>query len=61
MSNHEDLSKESEQQLKTIRHLQTRIKILEKSQNDLYKTTHQTERDNKTLKAQVRSIFPCNQ
>jgi hypothetical protein len=61
MSNHEDLSKESEQQLKTIRHLQTRIKILEKSQNDLYKTTHQTERDNKTLKTQVISFFPCNQ
>ncbi|CAF0929828.1 unnamed protein product [Adineta steineri] len=53
ISNHEDLSKENDQQTKTIRHLQTRIKLLEKSQNDLYKTTNQTERENKILKAQI--------
>ncbi|CAF4600164.1 unnamed protein product [Rotaria sp. Silwood1] len=53
MSNHDDLSKENEQQTKTIRHLQTRIKVLEKSQNDLYKTTSQIDRDNKTLKTQI--------
>ena len=53
MSNQDDLSKENEQQTKTIRHLQTRIKLLEKSQNDLYKTTNQIERENKSLKAQV--------
>ncbi|UJR38434.1 hypothetical protein I4U23_031102 [Adineta vaga] len=53
ISNHEDLTKENEQQTKTIRHLQTRIKLLEKSQNDILKTTNQTERDNKTLKAQI--------
>ena len=57
MSNQDDLSKENEQQTKTIRHLQTRIKLLEKSQNDLYKTTNLIERENKTLKAQV-SPFP---
>ncbi|CAF1551707.1 unnamed protein product, partial [Adineta steineri] len=34
-------------------HLQTRIKLLEKSQNDLYKTTNQTERENKILKTQI--------
>ncbi|CAF3295018.1 unnamed protein product, partial [Rotaria sp. Silwood2] len=53
MANHEELSKENEQQTKTIRHLQTRIKLLEKSQNDLYKTTNQNERENKTLKTQI--------
>ena len=53
MSNHDDLSKEIDQQIKTIRHLQTRIKLLEKYQNDLYKSTNQMERDNKTLKAQI--------
>ena len=56
MSNQDDLSKENEQQTKTIRHLQTRIKLLEKSQNDLYKTTNLIERENKTLKAQVSLI-----
>lgn len=55
MSDHDDLSKENDQQTKTIRHLQTRIKLLEKSQNDLYKTTNQIERENKTLKSQVFS------
>ena len=49
-----DLSKENEQQMKTIRHLQTRIKLLEKSQNDFYKSTNQIERENKTIKSQVR-------
>ena len=53
MSNQDDLSKENDQQTKTIRHLQTRIKLLEKSQNDLLKTTNQTERENKALKLQV--------
>ena len=53
MSNQDDLSKENDQQSKTIRHLQTRIKLLEKSQNDLYKTTNQMERENKTLKSQI--------
>jgi len=53
MADHDDLSKENDQQTKTIRHLQTRIKLLEKSQNDLYKTTNQIERENKTLKAQI--------
>jgi septal ring factor EnvC (AmiA/AmiB activator) len=53
MSDHDDLSKENDQQTKTIRHLQTRIKLLEKSQNDLYKTTNQIERENKTLKSQI--------
>ena len=49
----EDLCKENDQQTKTIRHLQTRIKLLEKSRNDLLKTTNQTERDKKALKLQV--------
>ena len=53
MSNQDDLCKENDQQTKTIRHLQTRIKLLEKSQNDLLKTTNQTERENKALKLQV--------
>jgi alpha-galactosidase/6-phospho-beta-glucosidase family protein len=53
MSDHDDLSKENDQQTKTIRHLQTRIKLLEKSQNDSYKTTNQIERENKTLKSQI--------
>jgi septal ring factor EnvC (AmiA/AmiB activator) len=53
MADHDDLSKENDQQTKTIRHLQTRIKLLEKSQNDLYKTTNQIERENKTLKSQI--------
>jgi len=53
ISDHDDLSKENDQQTKTIRHLQTRIKLLEKSQNDLYKTTNQIERENKTLKSQI--------
>ncbi len=33
--------------------MQTRIKLLEKSQNDFYKTTNQIERENKTLKSQI--------
>ncbi|CAF1629108.1 unnamed protein product [Rotaria magnacalcarata] len=53
ISNHDDLSKENEQQTKTVRHLQTRIKLLEKSQNDLYKTANQIERENKVLKTQI--------
>lgn len=53
MGDHDDLTKENDQQTKTIRHLQTRIKLLEKSQNDLYKTTNQIERENKTLKIQI--------
>lgn len=53
MSDQNDLNKENDQQTKTIRHLQTRIKLLEKSQNDLYKTTNQIERENKTLKTQI--------
>ncbi|UJR07713.1 hypothetical protein I4U23_011998 [Adineta vaga] len=53
ISDHDDLTKENEQQSKTIRHLQTRIKLLEKSQNDFYKTTNQIERENKTLKSQI--------
>ncbi|CAF0996822.1 unnamed protein product [Adineta steineri] len=53
ISDHDDLQKENDQQNKTIRHLQTRIKLLEKSQNDFYKTTNQIERENKTLKSQV--------
>jgi hypothetical protein len=57
MSDQDDLSKENDQQTKTIRHLQTRIKLLEKSQNDLYKTTNQIERENKTLKTQVFILF----
>lgn len=44
---------ENDQQAKTIRHLQTRIKLLEKSQNELYKTTNVMERENKTLKSQL--------
>lgn len=55
ISNFDDLSKENDQQTKTIRHLQTRIKLLEKSQNDSYKTINQIERENKTLKTQVIS------
>lgn len=47
------MTKENEQQSKSIRHLQTRIKLLEKSQNDFYKTTNQIERENKTLKSQI--------
>ena len=47
------MTKENDQQSKTIRHLQTRIKLLEKSQNDFYKTTNQIERENKTLKSQI--------
>lgn len=35
--------KEDNQQSKTIGHLRTRIKLLEKSQNDLYKTINQNE------------------
>jgi hypothetical protein len=57
MFDQDDLSKENDQQTKTIRHLQTRIKLLEKSQNDLYKTTNQIERENKTLKTQVFILF----
>jgi len=53
MSDQNELNKENDQQTKTIRHLQTRIKLLEKSQNDLYKTTNQIERENKTLKTQI--------
>ncbi len=53
ISDHDELIKENEQQSKTIRHLQTRIKLLEKSQNDFYKTTNQIERENKTLKSQI--------
>ena len=53
MSDRNELNKENDQQTKTIRHLQTRIKLLEKSQNDLYKTTNQIERENKTLKTQI--------
>ena len=52
-SDRDDLTKESEQQSKTIRHLQTRIKLLEKSQNEIYKTTNQMERENKALKTQL--------
>ncbi len=55
MSDHDDMCKEIDQQAKTIRHLQTRIKLLEKSQNDHFKTSNQIERENKTLKAQVRN------
>lgn len=57
MCDQDDLSKENEQQTKTIRHLQTRIKLLEKSQNELYKSTNQIERENKTLKSQVNFRF----
>ena len=57
MSNQEDLCKENDQQTKTIRHLQTRIKLLEKLQNDVLKTTNRTERDNKALKLQVSCPF----
>lgn len=53
ISDHDELTKENEQQSKSIRHLQTRIKLLEKSQNDFYKTTNQMERENKTLKSQI--------
>lgn len=53
MSDQNELNKENDQQTKTIRHLQTRIKLLEKSQNDLHKTTNQIERENKTLKTQI--------
>ncbi|CAF3165918.1 unnamed protein product [Rotaria sp. Silwood2] len=53
ISDHDELIKENEQQSKTIRHLQTRIKLLEKSQNDFYKTTNQMERENKTLKSKI--------
>lgn len=53
ISDHDEIIKENEQQSKTIRHLQTRIKLLEKSQNDFYKTTNQIERENKTLKSQI--------
>lgn len=60
MSNHDDLSKENEQQTKSIRHLQTKIKLLEKSQNDLYKNTNQIERENKTLKTQVGFLLMLN-
>lgn len=60
MSNHDDLSKENEQQTKSIRHLQTKIKLLEKSQNDLYKNTNQVERENKTLKTQVGFLLMLN-
>jgi hypothetical protein len=35
MFDYDDLSKENNQQTKTIRYLQTCIKLLEKSQNDL--------------------------
>ena len=53
LSSHDDLNKENNQQSKTIRHLQTRIKLLEKSQNEIYKTYGQFERENKTLKEQL--------
>ena len=53
LSDRDDLNKENEQQGKSIRHLQTRIKLLEKSQNELYKTTNVMERENKTLKSQL--------
>ncbi|CAF3610625.1 unnamed protein product [Rotaria sp. Silwood1] len=53
ISDYDELIKENEQQNKTIRHLQTRIKLLEKSQNDFYKTTNQMERENKTLKSKI--------
>lgn len=53
ITDQDDLSKENDQQTKTIKHLQTRIKLLEKSQSDLYKSNGQMERENKTLKGQV--------
>lgn len=56
ISDHDELSKENEQQSKSIRHLQTRIKLLEKSQNDFYKTTNQMERENKTLKSKIEDL-----
>jgi len=53
LADRDDLNKENDQQSKTIRHLQTRIKLLEKSQNELYKTNNVMERENKTLKSQL--------
>lgn len=53
LSNRDDLNKENKQQSKSTRHLQTRIKLLEKSQNELYKTSNVIERENKTLKSQL--------
>ncbi|CAF1093759.1 unnamed protein product [Adineta ricciae] len=53
ISDHDEMTKENDQQSKTIRHLQTRIKLLEKAQHDFYKTTNQIERENKTLKSQI--------
>ncbi|CAF0842670.1 unnamed protein product [Didymodactylos carnosus] len=50
---HDELRKENEQQSKTIKHLQTRIKLLEKSQNDYVKTNSNYERDIRTLKSQM--------
>ncbi|CAF0845201.1 unnamed protein product [Adineta ricciae] len=47
ISNQEDLFKENDQQMKTIRRLDIHIKLLWKSQKNLLKTTNQTERDNK--------------
>ncbi|CAF1343311.1 unnamed protein product [Didymodactylos carnosus] len=53
LAEHDELKKENEQQSKTIKHLQTRIKLLEKSQNDYVKTNSNYERDIKTLKSQI--------
>lgn len=53
LSDRDDLNKENDQQNKTIRHLQTRIKLLEKSQNEISKTHAHLERENKTLKGQL--------
>lgn len=53
ISDRDDLVKENDTQSKTIRHLQTKIKLLEKSQNEVFKTNSQMERENKTLKSQL--------
>lgn len=53
LSDRDDLNKENDQQGKTIHHLQTRIKLLDKSQNEIFKTHGQLERENKTLKGQL--------
>lgn len=53
LADRDDLNKENDHQNKTIRRLQTRIKLLEKTQNELYKTNSVIERENKTLKSQL--------
>ena len=57
LSDRDDLTKWNDQQSKTIRHLQTRIKLLEKSQNEIYKTNGLMERENKTLKSQLEDCL----